>query len=248
MKIINANWDEAVIGEKVYEIIFSPNDDYNSYINSGIEDKDYTYLVAKVPSYLTGLIHKLEGSGYRYLENQFNIRVETNQIHNLKRTLGKKALNLELQKLESQDQLNIIFEEINNGLFLNDRFSVDPEFGTDFSSKRYTNWLKNIFSTDHQNVFYIKSDSSIIGFLSIDCTRNHTYKALIAGLFEKYRNLGYSTGLIYLYLKHALQNRAKGIETSFSGNNTRMINLFSRVIEYKIVNNYSVFRKNKKLI
>jgi len=189
----------------------------------------------------------LEENGYRYLENQFNIRVETKQIYNIEKTLEKKTLNLVLQKLELQDQLNIILEEVNKGLFLNDRFSIDPEFGIEYSSKRYKNWLKNIYNTDDQNVFYIKSNSTIIGFLSIDCTRRHTYKALIAGIFEKYQNIGYSTGLIYLYLKHALQNGAKGIETSLSGNNLKMLNLFSRIIEYKIVKNYSVFRKNKKL-
>jgi len=153
-----------------------------------------------------------------------------------------------LQKLEMQDQLKIILEEVNKGLFLNDRFSIDPEFGIEYSSKRYINWLKNIYNNDDQNVFYIKSDSTIIGFLSIDCTRHHTHRALIAGLFEKYHNLGYSPGLIYLHLKHALQNGAKVIETSLSGNNLKMLNLFSRIIEYKIVMNYSVFRKTKKLI
>ena len=78
MKIINAHWEERNTGMKVLEIVFNRKDKLKVFIDLIIEEK-FDYIVAKVPGGKTELIHELENSGYRLLENQIQISVKVEE-------------------------------------------------------------------------------------------------------------------------------------------------------------------------
>lgn len=243
MKIINAIWDEKIIGGRVGEIIFTKGEDYNNYIQSGIEKGGYAYLVARVPSESISLIHDLENNGFRFLENQFVIRVKTEELVSLEEKISKKVLNLTTRQIIEKPQLSHVLSKIEEGLFENDRISLDPYLGMEFSARRYRRWIEEIYNNKQYRILYIFSGNETIGFMCLDCSSQGSFKALIAGVFKKYQNLGYSSGLLYLHLKYASDNGVGSVETSISGNNIKMVNLFSRTINYKVIRNYVVLRK-----
>jgi len=242
MREINAFWEERNTGLKTCELIFDPSDKIVDYKNSLFEN-NYEYIVAKIPIQNIILVHELEDIGFRFMETQLNISVETQEIEQIKRKWRRFLSNTSYKKLESKNEIELLTHKIKDGMFKDDRISIDEKLADDISSTRYINWITDIYEKKSADIFLIKKYSSFAGFFVIKRADHRTYQALIAGIFKEYQGQGLPLALFYYYLKIASEKNGINVITSFSSNNLKMFNSFTRTISFKILEIFYVLRK-----
>jgi len=242
MKKINAFWEERNIGLKTCELIFNCSDTIEDYFNSFVEE-NYNYIVAKVPKYNLNLVHELETVGFHFMETQFNISVATKELIKINRNWDNILSKTSYKKLESEKELDFLKLKISEGLFKEDRISVDERFGEDVSRKRYVNWISDIYSENKAEIYLLKKYNSLAGFFVIKAIDYRIYEAVIAGIFKEYQDQGLPLALIYFYLKIASERNGENVITSFSSNNVKMFNSFTKIVSFKILEILYVLRR-----
>jgi hypothetical protein len=244
MKLTNATWEERNSGLKTCEILFEKGDTIEDFRFFNFKD-DFKYFVAKVSSENIKLVHYLEECGFRYIETQFNISVATEELEKIDKKWLKIIEGTDYIKMTRENDLADILSNVGAGLFENDRISLDDNLGKVVSALRYTNWIKDLFKDKKSELFYLTKQSKKVGFFVIQKHSKYTINSVIAGIFKPYQGQGLSVALIYYYLKLASVKGVKQSVTSFSSNNLSMLNTFTKVVSFKVLNVYYVL--NKKL-
>jgi len=242
MKVINATWDQVNTGLKTCELIFDENDTIYDYLKSKIED-NYEYSVVKVSSESIRLVHDLEDLGYRFMETQFSIMVNTEEFDKFDKRWMRVIARTSYTKIEEKDEFNILLQNIGEDMFRTDRISLDENLGKKISKRRYVNWLTDLFEKKEAEIFFLNRNNERTGFFVLKRINQNVFQSVIAGLFTKYQGQGLSVVLIYYYLKYARDYGAKSIITSFSSNNLLMMNTFTKTIAFKTNKIYYVLRK-----
>jgi hypothetical protein len=143
----------------------------------------------------------------------------------------------ELDKIE-------LFDEINNGLFKTDRITIDSRFEVDLASKRYINWL-----LDEENkskcIYKLILKGRNIGFVALKKLTSEIYYPFLAGLYNKYNNLGLGFCTLSKSIEIVNADGGRKIETFVSSNN---INVAKTHLEmgFKLMElNYIFVKKNE---
>lgn len=242
MKIVNTFWEERNTGLRTCEIIFNEGDTIEDFLIKKT-DNEFQYSVVKIPSNNLILLHELEDIGYRFIETQFCISVDASEIESFNKKWDRIIENTDIERITDPDELEFLLIKIREGMFKNDRISLDEKFGEKFSSLRYTNWIKDIFNDENFEIYFLLKHSERAGFLVITRVSDREMKSIIAGIFNDHKGHGLSVALIYYYLKLALIKNAKAVITSFSSNNLQMLNTFTRAVAFKTTSFYYVLRK-----
>lgn len=242
MKIVNAFWEERNTGLKTCEIIFNEGDTIEDFLIKKT-DIEFQYSVVKIPSNNLRLLHELEDIGYKFIETQFCISVDTCEIDSFNKKWDRIIENTDIERIKDPDDLEFLLVKIREGMFKSDRISLDEKFGEKYSSLRYTNWIKDIFNDESYEIYFLLKHSKRAGFFVINRVSAREMKSTIAGIFNDHKGRGLSVALIYCYLKLALINNAKSVITSFSSNNLQMLNTFTRTVAFKTTSVYYVLRK-----
>jgi len=242
MKLTNAFWEERNSGLTTCEIVFEKEDSIDDYLSMKIDDS-YKYSVVKVSSDNINLVHNLEELGYRYVESQFNISVETSELQKIDKKWMKVITDTGYKKVENRNDLEEILLNVGSGMFEKDRISLDDMLGKEISSLRYTNWIKDLYSDKNTEIFYLLKNSCKAGFFVIQKDSITTIHSVIAGIFKPYQGHGLSAALIYYYLKLAAIMNAKHAITSISSNNLSMLNTFTKTVSFKVLNVYYVLKR-----
>jgi len=242
MKVINATWDQVNTGLKTCEIVFEKNDTFQTYLDAYIEG-DYQFSVVKVPVGDLELVHQLEDLEYRFMETQFSIMVNTDEFDKFDKRWMRVITRTSYTKIEDKDEFNILLQNIGEDMFRTDRISLDENLGKKISKLRYVNWLTDLFEKKEAEIFFLNRDNERAGFFVLRRIEKDFLQSVIAGVFNKYQRKALSVALIYYYLKYARDYGAKSILTSFSSNNSLMMNTFTKTIAFKINKIYYVLRK-----
>jgi len=242
MKVINATWDQVNTGLKTCELIFEENETLYDYLKSSVEH-NYEYHVVKVPSKNIKLVHDLEDLGYRFMETQFSIIVNAEEFDKFDKRWMRIITRTSYTKIEDKDEFNILLQNIGEDMFRTDRISLDENLGKKISKLRYVNWLTDLFERKEAEIFFLNRDNERAGFFVLRRIEQDFLQSIIAGVFNKYQGKGLSVALIYYYLKYARDYDAKSILTSFSSNNSLMMNTFTKTIAFKTNKIYYVLRK-----
>lgn len=242
MKITDAYWEERNLGLKVCELIFEPGDtiDYNKL--SELE-KSYDYLVAKIPGNKTELVHAMEETGFRYLENQQTIYFETGQLLKIDGSWKNRFREIQCERVSERNILENICEKIRGGLYVNGRISADPLISMGISDIRIANWLTDLFSKSSASVYALRKKDSITGYFVLDDLGDNHLNIVQAGIFREFQNKGYSFLLLLYIMKTAFENNFTGIFASISANNIKTINSISKFVYVSFKGSYVVLRK-----
>ena len=242
MEVINAEWEIRNTGLKTCELEFGLEDTIDDYLEKNIE-KNYEYIVAKVSADNIILIHKLEDIGFRFIETQFVILVETHELEKIDHKWDRVLERTNCKKIRNRTDLKFIQNNIEEGMFKNDRISMDERLSKKISSMRYANWINDLYENDNTEIFLLEKNNSKAGFfvLKKDCKNAH--HSVIAGIFKKHQGRGLSFALIYYYLKIAADKHVRCVYTSFSSNNIKMLNTFTKTVSFKTIKIHYVLRK-----
>jgi hypothetical protein len=244
MKVINAYWEKFNTGLNTCEIIFEKEDGFQNYLDSNPE-KDYEFLVIKIPVGNLDLVHKLEDIGYRYLENQILLIFEINQIENIDLKWQRILNGFTCVQIRSRDELDTIIVEVNKQMFKTDRYYLDPFWEQDLSSIRYRNWILDLFTSGHTKFYKIIKNGVEIGFFSAKAETKRVNICQIAGIYNNFKSSGYIFVLTWFWLVQSRKEGFTKLITTISSNNRIMLSSLSKVFSFSIREVYIVLRKHK---
>jgi hypothetical protein len=247
MKIINAIWEKRNTGLTTCEIVFEKEDTFQNYLDSHIEN-NYEFSVVKIPVGNLLLVHQLEDFGYRYLENNLVLSLEANQLDDINPLWKRLLTGFTCKLLTTNEEMASVLHEVENNMFNTDRYSLDPFWPENISSKRYSNWIKDLFESGIAQFYVIVKDEKEIGFFSIKKESQNINSCPIAGIFTRYKSAGYIFVLTWFWLVKSKGTGIKKLITSISSNNRVMLSSLSKVFAYRVCNTYIVMRKIVKQI
>ena len=242
MKIVNAFWEERNTGLKTCEIIFEKEDKFQNYLEANIES-DFKFSVVKIPLGDLKLVHQMEDYGYRFLENQMTLSFEVDQLVKID-LLGPRLLKgFHCEQITTRKEMESVLNEVNNNMFETDRFSLDPFWPNGLSSKRYFNWIRELFESEEAQFYVIIRDGKGIGFFSIKRESKSTGSCPIAGIYNSFKTAGYIFVLTWFWLHKSQELGYKKLITSISSNNRLIISSLSRAFSFRISDTSIVLRK-----
>ena len=242
MKIINAVWEKRNTGLTTCEIVFEKDDTLEIYLDSNIEN-DYEFSVVKIPIGNLTLVHQLEDFGYRYLENHMILSLEVNQLDDINPLWNRLLTGFTCKLLTTKEEMATIFHEVEKNMFDTDRYSMDPFWHTNISSKRYSNWIKDLFESGIAQFYLIVKDEKEIGFFSIKKESDNINSCPIAGIFNSHKSAGYIFVLTWFWMVNSRETGIKKVVTSISSNNRVMLSSLSKVFAFRVCDTFIVFRK-----
>lgn len=242
MKIVNAIWEERNTGLKTCEVVFEKEDTFQLYLDSCIEN-DYEFSVVKVPVGNLMLVHSLEDLGYRYLENHMELSFDVNQLDNLSHLWDRLLSGFSCRLLTTDEEMSTVLHEVENNMFNTDRFSLDPFWSGNISSKRYSNWIRDLYETHNAQFFVIVRDGKEVGFFSNKKESQNINSCPIAGIFNSYKSGGYIFVLTWFWMMKNRETGIKKVVTSISSNNRIMLSSLSKVFSFRVSDTFIVLRK-----
>jgi hypothetical protein len=242
MQIIDAYWERRNLGLDCKEIIFEDSDEIQSICQIQDICENVGYVVAKLPVTRFDLYEKLTELGFVYIESSINLRINLkNAVLN---TLEERLNNSITYAEMNNDDMAILFKELDNGLFLTDRIYLDYHFTKDKAANRYKNWISDEL-TQGTKVYKILYKQDTIGFFTFKELSPIMYYPFLAGLYKAYNNSGLGFTMIRKPIEEALNRKGSCISTYVSTNNLPVVRIHLRqgFILYDVKN---IFIKHKK--
>ncbi|MBP1994431.1 GNAT family N-acetyltransferase [Paenibacillus eucommiae] len=219
MKKVDAFWEMRNLGKTVLEINFDENDTTDSLNILASEFETYDYLIAKVPKEKMDLIHALEDNGFRFMETQFELLYNLNKTKEPSSFVKKTSEQSQYKKVDTFDQLSMFLSKIEEDLFITDRISLDPLFGTKIAHKRYLNWLSDALLSDTSAIYEVEVKSRDVGFFYVIEKNSTTCYGVLASVYKKYRNSGLGLVVLESAFKYAKEAGYSKVMTRVSSNN-----------------------------
>ena len=242
MKVLNAYWDERITGLKTCEIIFEKGDTYQMYLDSAVEET-FHFSVIKIPVSDLKLVHQMEEIGYRYLENQITISLEVDQTERIDQKWKRFLSGFSYYLVTDKIQLDSLIAEVEDNMFETDRISLDPYFSNSVSSRRYSNWINDMYEIKNSNFYITKKGNENAGFFSIKSISERVCSCPIAGIYNKYKTHGFFFALTWFWLAESKIMGYRKLISSISTNNKAIHSFLSRVFFFRIDETVIVLRK-----
>ena len=193
MKVIIASWEQRNLGVKTTEILLDGHDTKASVSDflANLE-KEFNYLVVKVPSSLHQFTWLLSDLHYAFVEDMMFFE---HDLHEIKRTPLQQRLydSVKISEMTEAD-FNVLYAEIDQGSFSFDRISNDPFFSKELGSRRFHNWLND---ERERGAVFLKGTikGEMTGFFTLRDLGNGVYTSALGGTFMKWRKGGLGTNV-----------------------------------------------------
>ena len=139
INIKEAFWEKSNLGVTVHEVTVNENTKITELDPILNLNSDLIYV--KVHHNNFDVIKELSIQNFLFIENQFKIQKRLQKVF-IPELFIKTLRFLDTQVISSKKEYEIIFNELDKGLFTSDRFAVDENFGVKVSNFRYKNWIK----------------------------------------------------------------------------------------------------------
>lgn len=242
MNVIDAIWDQVISGYKTCEVIFEKGDDYEDYIKAEIENK-YQFSVVKIPVGNLKLVHQLEDYGYRYLENQLALSFNVRQLERIDKSWDRILEGFHYKQVVNRSDISLIIEQVNDNMFNADRYSQDPFWSNNISSRRYVGWIDNLYKAGEVRFYLMIKNGKEVGFFAIKNESLKINSCPIAGIFNQYKYSGFIFVLVRYILEISSSMGVVQFITSISSNNQNLLSSFSKAFNFKVYGTHIVLRK-----
>ncbi len=199
MKIIDAVWEQRNLGIDSVEI-YLDDEDTPEMVRDAIEQmkdkKDLrTFIVPSTQSFkITGMI---EDAGYHFVHSILNVIFDTAENAGKMDYLRECSNKLYAKKVEGSG-IDRVCAKIEEGIFTDERFNIDPRIGIDKTNRRYSLWIRDLYEKAQNgneksySVYeaYNVEDDQPIGFLSL-YNFGYGQKTPKFHLIGKYLNMPY---------------------------------------------------------
>ena len=243
MHIIDCYWEKENLNKKVVEIFIRRREDLDEKLLSELE-RNYEYLVIKTEVNDAHKYFQLQERNYKFVESQISISKLINKINTENKSLKLLLKTSSIEIITSRNDLDNLCSMITEDMFSTDRIYIDPNFGPQWSKKRYINWVRTEFERG-TTVCWMIHKGVKVGFRLYKVT-NGIYHGLLGGIFNNYQGVGIGALTTIGGYLCALNNpEIKNIETKISSNNIEVLKLYN-YFDFKIDNIHNVFVKSIK--
>jgi hypothetical protein len=239
--ITENHWEYKNLSKLSAEIHLFDNDHLNNQKDLSKLKSKFEHIVAKVPLSNCRTLALLNQNNFKFDELQFLMEISLKKTENIDKCLLKSFVSKANHiKVQNDADINIIIDNINRGMFHTDRFSINPNFGKDVSSKRYTNWVKYILSQKGE-IYTIICKDKPIGFMMFD--NNSEYlNYLLGGLFPDIQDMHYGVQIIAQPLDLMINLGLPKMQSRVSSNNPEVISLYKYFnFSFNLNDSYYVF-------
>ena len=213
MIIVNATWEKRNLGVTTTEITIESGDNEDS-VKEQLSLISSEYSVVKVPSNMGQILKVVQENGYVFIEDMIHVEHDLNEVE-MNRVLKRLYEKTSYREMTDSD-FEQLLQEVENGMFDNDRISNDDFFAKGLSSKRYMNWIKDLREKGTR-FFAITYGNDCSGFVALEKKTDETYYSVLGGGYEKYRKSG--LGIIQKEPEITRKLGGKRLVTSVSSNN-----------------------------
>ncbi len=249
MKIIDTYWEKRNLGRDSVEVILDYEDSCEELVNV-ITSLEQEYQVLKIPSGRTDLLLSAQTSGFQIIEMSIQLK---KSIKNYELPMVYKRFEKSISFVKaSEEQLKTVLEEINNNMLFNtDRIFLDPQFGEEFSGKRYYNWINDLVRNGSDLNIALYNDE-VVGFAVNTTKDKEIFNAVFGGVMPKFANKGLGFLAIHTNIKSIIQQGGKRITTAVSSNNVPILRLHLlfgfevQSMEYVLIKHTEVFNNDAR--
>ena len=157
------------------------------------------------------------------IENQISLKLtRENAIKALEE--NKDFLGDISYKLADESDMQMIYSEIEKGIFKTDRIALDPKFGIEIANRRYAFWIKDALKNGAR-VYLSLYENKPIGFFVSKSTQNKKSNGLLGGIFNSSENHLQGAFNSLAGLKCFLDTETNISTTAVSSNNLDVLRL-----------------------
>ena len=214
---VDAIWEKRNLGVNTIETIFEEKDELQTvdfYLSNLVTE----YSVLKIPSYRTDLLPIVQKKGYTYVEDMI---YTVNYLNDITRSASQERLYnaISVEPMNERD-FEILYNEINKGVFDSDRIYIDSFFTHEMARKRYINWILDELKAGTEFFQYIyKYDP--IGFFALKEQEKGFYTSFIGGIYTEYRKGG--IGSVIKVPEEVKKKGGKKVSSNVSSNNIMQV-------------------------
>ncbi|MCR4691499.1 MAG: GNAT family N-acetyltransferase [Lachnospiraceae bacterium] len=223
MRIIDAIWEKRNLGLVTQEIEIE-NDDSPEKVEKALKESDADYQVVKAPVARLDLYSLLTEYGFFFAEA--SIRVS----HNLKNVACPEMIQRMVDRISfsemSEEETDIMIENIRQGMFQTDRVILDPFFTRKQAYDRYILWMKDEKERGAK-LFTYKYKEEPIGFSCMKETKTGCFYPVLGGVYNMGKALPLGSAIVYKQLDIAKSLGGKMLYTFISSNNPAVVRVYS---------------------
>lgn len=244
MKIVDATWELKNLGKKTLEITFesedfnrTPAEIYRQTENLRLQNLA-EYVVIKIRAGNPDFGNELCKHGFIHIETQIHLKGMAEDICARLNEYATLFEDTKIERVTDAAEVKYIQSKILEGVFTNDRISLDKNFGVKIANERYANWLGDEFKRG-SGVFQVFVNGEKVGFI-VRRYEKKSVRALLAGLFTEYKDLKIGGNVYYIGLANDLSNGYKKFYADVSSNNLDPLKL-QQLFGYKVHDFSEVF-------
>ncbi len=187
-------------------------------------------MVVKIPSNCYWAIPFFQSKGYSFIEAAVTTK---HDMKNCPIPPGMKRIFDRCSYSEmTEDDIAIMYSEIDKGIFKTDRIYLDPFFPKGTSARRYKYWIADLISQGGTPC-KVTYNNETIGFFLNKEIQPGMYENVLSGVYLDYEGTGYGVYVQYMGLLCNMNSRAKKIIGHVSASNIENFkagNLFGCII------------------
>lgn len=239
MKFIHAIWEKRNLGINSNEITIEADDTIDN-MRQDILNLETEYTVIKVPTDMPEISMYLQEEGYIHIETVINCvnNAELPTVNSIQQRIINSITYSEMNK----NDLEILFDEVEKGMFKTDRISIDKYFTQEQSSKRYIGWIHDELKAGSK-IYKLIYKENTVGFFILKDKEDKTFVAVLGGIYKEYQAYGFGFCMNYYEIYEVISQNAKKVFNTFSANN-RSATAIHFTMNYNIDSIYNVYIKH----
>lgn len=238
MKVTDAFWEKRNMGVETTEIKIEQNDSVEE-CRKVLQQIQAPYQVVKLPAAQIPLQNMLQEHGYKYMETI--VRLKHDLKEDFMSPLQKRLAALVSYERMTEEDLEVLYREIDHGMFTTDRIILDDFFSEKQAHDRYRGWIGDELQKNGEAYKFIYKNKTI-GFCVHRVEKEASY-GILGGLYPEYSRTG--LGFISLYSSIMIE-RARGAKCLISDVSTNNIGSLRNDVAmgFQIVDVENVFVKH----
>jgi RimJ/RimL family protein N-acetyltransferase len=163
----------------------------------------------------------LEDGGFRFVETVYVPRFSSFG------EIAAPAREVQVAEATTSDIARI--EDVAYDAFTTGRFLLDHRLPPELSRRRYASWVRTSFGSANQTVLKAESEGDLVGFFIVEHRPDKSVYWHLTAIAPEWQGKGMG---IDVWRTMLLRHRAEGaafVETTISGHNLAVINLYARL-------------------
>jgi hypothetical protein len=221
LKIVDATWEKRNLGVACIEATVEASDTAAD-VRKTLAELKTQYLVVKVPAARPELMFAVSEMGCSFVEASIHI---TRKVSDLELSGMEKRLADSVSYAPMQDgDVEVLWDEIRNGMYDTDRISLDPHFTKEQASNRYIGWIQDEMGrgTDVYKLIYRNQS---IGYFTMKDLGEGVCYPFLAGMYRSHRTSGLGFNIAYKPMCETAARGGTSISTYISTNNDSAVRL-----------------------